>query len=312
MALRKDRQVPSLYFGRPGNLMTLPWPKSGIEKAYERQTFDFVTGSGYHQVSSLAAGSRPYTLSWDALHVDNFAKISQYRIGVNGPAPWALIDPSAPNLFLPNQSAATGLYNEARDFQTSTGAANEGSLSSNASATYIHRAQGSRSLRWLFPVAAAVTPVLIASTAYRSWGGIPGVAGLSYAFSSWVRADGIVDSAITLGLRLRWIDSAGATISESSGGNVGITPTWTRLSVIGTAPAGTYFVEPRWVADGSTITIGGSIYIDEPLVEQDSVLNDWAPGTGVRPVEIVDLGEGVPFEARFRTGVTMTLQELAR
>lgn len=312
MALRTMRQVPSLYFGRPGKLLTLPWPKSGIDKPYERQTFDFVTGSGYHQVSSLAAGSRPYTISWDALHVDNFVKLSQYRIGMNGAAPWAFIDPSAPNLFLPNQSAATGLLNEAREFQTLGGATSEGTLSSNADSTYIHRAQGSRSLRWLFTVTPVVTPVLIASTAYRSWAGIPGVAGLPYAFSSWVRADGVVDSAITLGLRLRWIDSAGATISESSGGNIGITAAWTRLSVTGTAPAGTYFVEPRWVADGSTITVGGSIYIDEPLVEQDSVVNDWAPGTGVRPVEILDLGEGVTFEARMRTGVTMTLRELAR
>lgn len=312
MALRRERQVPALYFGRPGNLVTLPWPNSGIDKPYERQTFDFVTGSGYHQVSSLAAGSRPFDVKWDVLHIDNFAKLSQYRIGLNGPAPWALIDPSAPNLLLPNQSAATGLYNDSREFQTATGAANEGTLTSNSNPTYIHRAQGVRSLRWLFPVAAAVTPVFVPSTAYRSWTGVPAVVGLPYTFSCWIRTDGIVDSAMTVGVRLRWLDSAGATISESSGGNIAINNTWTRLSVTGTAPAATYFVQPRWVGDGSTITVGGSMYIDEPLLEQDSIVNDWAPGTGVRPVEIVGLEEGVPFETRMRTGASMTLRELAR
>jgi hypothetical protein len=56
---------------------------------------------------------------------------------------------------------------------------------------------------------------------------------------------------------------------------------------------------------------GGSLYIDEPMLEQDSVLNEWAVGAGIRPVEIVALGEAVPFEARFRTGTAMTLRELA-
>jgi hypothetical protein len=312
MALRTARQVPAIYFGRPGKLVSLPWPKGGIDKPYDRLTFDFVTGSGYHQVSSLSAGSRSYTISWEALHSDNFAKLAQYRTGMNGAGPWTIIDPSAMNLFLPNQSAATGLYNEARDFQTLTGLSNEGSLSSNSDASFIFRAQGSRSLRWLFPVAAATVPVLLASTAYRSWPGIPAVVGLPYTFSSIMRADGIVDSAITVGLRLRWLDSTGAQISESTSGNIPITAAWTRLTATGTAPANTYFVEPRWIAVGSTITTGASIYIDEPLLEQDSVVNDWAPGTGVRPVEIVDLGEVVPFEARFRTGASMTLRELAK
>lgn len=312
MALRRERQVPTVYFGRPGKLLSLPWPKGGIDKPYDRQTYDFATGSGHHQVSSLSTGSRPYTLGWEILHIDNFAKLSQYRIGVNGAGPWALIDPSAPNLFLPNQSAATGIYNEAREFQTLTGLANEGSLSSNADPSFIFRTQASRSLRWQFPVAAATVPVLLPSTAYRSWTGVPAVVGLPYTFASQMRADGIVDSAITVGLRLRWLDSAGAQISESSGGNIPITAAWSRLSVTGTAPAGTYFVEPRWIAVGSTITTGASVYIDEPLLEQDSVLNDWAPGTGVRPVEIVGLGEGTPFEARMRTGASMTLREVAR
>jgi hypothetical protein len=62
---------------------------------------------------------------------------------------------------------------------------------------------------------------------------------------------------------------------------------------------------------GSTVTVNGSIYIDEPMLEQDTVLNDWAPGTGLRPVEILSLTDSVPFNARFRQGASMVLRELA-
>jgi len=47
------------------------------------------------------------------------------------------------------------------------------------------------------------------------------------------------------------------------------------------------------------------------MLEQDSVVNAWAPGTGIRPVEITDLNDAVPFEARFRQGLTLNLRELA-
>lgn len=86
---------------------------------------------------------------------------------------------------------------------------------------------------------------------------------------------------------------------------------WTRLSVVGVAPVGAAYLQPLFVALGSTITTGASIYIDEPLLEQDTVVNDWSPGTGVRPVEILGLPEVVPFASRFRTGLVMSVRELA-
>jgi hypothetical protein len=66
------------------------------------------------------------------------------------------------------------------------------------------------------------------------------------------------------------------------------------------------------VLDGTTMAVGGAVFIDEVLWEQDSVVNNWAVGSGIRPVELVGLGETVPFEARFRTNVQMTLRELAK
>jgi hypothetical protein len=308
---RSGRQVPNVYFGRPGSLVTLPWPRGDQDSPYDRLTYDFVTGAGQHAVSSMVYGSRSFTVNWEALHVDNYALIEQYRIGVNGAGPWAYIDPSRPNLLMPNQSAAGGLTNDASQWKTLTGAANEGQLSANSDPTFIHRTRGTRSLRWLFNVSAATVPVLLFTTPYRNWPGIPAVADLPYSFASWMRADGIVDSSITAGIRLRWLTAAGAEISETSSGNLTVTGTWQRITATGTAPANTAYVEPRYVATGSSITTGASLYIDEPLLEQDSVVNDWAPGTGVRPVEIVGLPETVPFDVRMRTGLSLELRELA-
>ncbi|MET0416845.1 MAG: hypothetical protein ABW022_12580 [Actinoplanes sp.] len=289
----------------------MPWPKGDLERPYERQTYDFLTGAGNHAVSSLSTGSRIYAVNWEVLHADTFARVEQYRTGMNGPGPWAFIDPAAPNLLPANVSAATGLYSNATGFVSAGGSS--GTISSNLDPTYIHRVGGYRSIRWRWNVAAATTPVLGISPGYRSWWGQPVAPALSYAWSSWIRADGVVDSSITTAMKLQWLDAAGVQVgSVATTGALTVTASWQRLSVIATAPAGTAYVNPTWEVTGSSVTTNASLYIDEPLLEQDSVVNDWAPGTGIKPVEIVSLGEVAPFAARFRTGTAMALRELAR
>jgi hypothetical protein len=309
---RAERQVPNVYFGRPGSLVTLPWPRGDEERSYDRLTYDFVTGSGAHQVSTLLEGSRPFSIKWDALHYDNFAKIEQYRTGMMGVGPWTYIDPASTNLVPANVASATSLANSTRHFSGITALADNGVLSSQADPTYIHRTGASRSLRWRWNVTASTNPQIYPTPPYRSWYGIPAVVGLPYIWSSWMRADAIVDSSITASMRLHWLDAAGAELSQNSTGNLTVTGTWQRLSVTATAPANTAYVKSSWIATGSSITTGASLYIDEPLLEQDSVLNDWAPGTGLRPVEIVDLTESVPFSVRMRQNVQLQLRELAR
>jgi hypothetical protein len=307
---RSERQVPNVYFGRPGKLVTLPWPRGDLDRTYDRQTFDFITGSGYHQVSSLSAGSRTYTIQWNALHLDSFIKLGQYRIGANGPGPWVLIDPSAPNLLPTNIGAASGLF--ANNTQMVVGAVTNGVPGSNSLPAFIHRTEGYRSMKWAFTTGPIDTnPIFEMTPMYRSWFGQPVVPGLSYSFSSWLTVDGVVETNATVAIKMIWTDAAGATLSTSSGGDTSIT-TWTKLTVTATAPAGAVYAKPVYVALGSSLAVNGIIYIDEPLWEQDSVVNVWAPSTGIRPVEIVELKEVVPFEARFRTAVSMTLRELAR
>jgi hypothetical protein len=307
--VRLDRNNPDLWFGFPGKLLKLPWPRGGVTKPYERQTYDFVTGSGVHAVSSLSTGSRIYDLAWSALHVDSFAKLEQFRTGMNGPGPWVLIDPSAPNLLPPNVAAATGLYADASELDSALGS--QGVPLSNADATFVHRAQGYRSIRWYFSVAAAASPSLGVVPLYRSWPGHPVVPSTSYTWSSWVRPDNILDSSVQVSMRLQWLGANGSQLSESTSGDITVTG-WQRLSVTATSPSNAVYVRPVWIGVGATITTGASIYIDEPLLEQDNVVNDWAPATGIRPVEIVALPDTVPFAGRFRTGATMSLRELAR
>lgn len=309
--VRADRNYPNVYFGRPGALVTLPYPRGDMSKDYDRSVYDFVTGSGEHQVSSIAGGSRLRTLNWKALHVDNYALIERYWTGMAGVGPFVFIDPSDRNLLLPNQASATSTFYDTRHW-TSPTLATQGTLLSNGSGgTTQHSVYNSRSLRWLFgtgPVSSF--PVLLLGSPYRNWPGYPVVPGLSYVWSAWARPDGVVDSAITMAAKLQWLDATGTLITELSGGDVAMT-TWTRHSVTGVAPSNAVYALPLFVATGSTITVNGSIYIDEPMLEQDTVLNNWAPGTGLRPVEILNLTDSVPFNARFRQGVSMVLRELA-
>lgn len=309
--MRAERQVPSVYFGRPGSLVQVPWPRGDVEKPYSRQVFVFETGGGQNAVSILASGARAYQMHWNALHLDNFNLLAQYWSGGMGVGPWVLIDPSVPNLLLPNQSSASAAFGDTTGFKTVGGAAADGTILSNTSATFIHRTGSQRSIRWQFTVGAATTPQLTFNPPYRNWFGIPVVVGLPYAFSLWARPDGTVDSSITMAAKIQWMDSAGATLSTSTGGDIVVGAAMTKLSVTATAPANAAYAMPYLNSTGSTITTGASIYADEFLFEQDSAFNSWAPGTGCRAVEIIAFPDTVPFETRMRRAIDVTILELA-
>lgn len=303
---RANRNYPSVYFGRPGALVTLPWPRGEIDKPYDRPVFEFETGGGEYLASSLPTGSREFSLAWNALHVDNYALLEQFWTGMNGQGPWVFIDPTQTNMMRQNQASATNLFRDNRQFVASAGV-----LQSNNVPAYVHRLGATRSLRWSFSSTPGGTPTLTLTYPYRSWYGFPAVPGLPYTLSCWMRPDGSVDTDITVAVKLTWIDAAGAQIgAQLSGGDLS-TVGWQRRSIGGVAPPGTAYVSPSWVITGSSVTAGGSLFLDEPMLEQDDVLNTWAPGTGLRAVEITSLTDSAPFDGRFRRGVVMTLRELA-
>lgn len=306
--VRASRNYPSVYFGRPGALVTLPWPRGEISKAFDRPVFDFETGAGEHRISTLVSGSREFTLSWNALHVDNYSLLEQYWTGMMGQGPWAFIDPSQTNMLRLNQSSATNVYRDNRHFTV-----NLGGILSNATGGDIHRVGATRNAEWLFSSApGATTPTLSLNPPYRSWYGFPAVPGLPYTVSSWIKTPSAsTDASITLAVKLAWLNAAGSQISQLSDGDTAVTTVWVQRTIGGVAPAGTAYAKPTWVVTGSSVAAGGAIVLDELMLEQDSVVNPWAPGTGLRPVEILDFSDNAPFDGRFRTGVSMTLRELA-
>jgi hypothetical protein len=184
--MRASRIWPNVYFGKPGALTTLPWPRGDLDRPYEKLTADFVTGSGQHMVSSLAQGSRPFTVNWQAMHSDSFAGIEQYWVGAMGAGPWVFIDPSVNNMLMPNQAAASNVLYDTTGFVTNTTAAGHGTLLSNTAAAFIHRTGATRSLRWQFPVTPLTNPQINITAPYRNWSGMPVVPGLPYVFSLWI------------------------------------------------------------------------------------------------------------------------------
>jgi hypothetical protein len=306
MALRTDRQQPNVYFGRPGSLVTLPWPRGDLDSTLDRQTFDFLNGAGGHRVSSLIGGSRQFSVNWNALHVDNYALIEKYWLGTMGQGPWVFHDRQRTNMLSLNQSSATNGWYDTRGFVP---AATSGVVSSNSAASFIHRTGATRSLRWLFS-GTITAPSLSLPGLYSAWSGIPVVEGLPYMFSCWMTPDGVVDSSITVSVRLRWLTATGSTISETNGGDTACT-TWQNRTVTATAPSTAAYVLPLIVGTAASITSNSSLYIDELMLEQDSVANPWAPGSGVWPVEILGLSDSTPFAARFRKSPTLVLRELA-
>jgi len=307
VVVRASRYWPNLYFGRPGALTTLPWPRGGVDRPYEKQVADFATSTGQHVVTSQAQGSRLLTLNWTAMHADNYALVEQYWVGMQGLGPWALADPSVNNMLMPNQASTTNNLYDTTGFKTSGGTAAEGTLFS--SSTLIQRSGATRALQWSFPVAALTTPVLLLNTPYRNWYGYPVVQGLSYTWSCYLSPDGVVDTSVTGSVRLRWLDSGGNFISEATSATVAIT-TWQQLSATGTPPSNAVYCQPCVVLTGSSITTGGSLFLDSMQLEQDSVVNSWAPGSGMRAVEIISLTDTVPFDAKWRAPITMVLREL--
>ncbi len=303
-----DVYVPDFHFGRPGSLVTLPWPVGGLGKPAEAMVNDFVTGSGAHRVSRLLRTPRIHQINWENLRYDTFSVIEAFHLGHNGVGPWAFLDPSAINLLTTSQASATSDRNSVRGF--SNIASNHGVLSSNSSSTFIHRAGAPRSLRWQWPTAPTASPRLDVDSVYTTWYGVPCVVGKPYTWSAWVRPDGVVDSSIQVEAKIQWRDSTGATVGSEATGGVQTVTGWTRLTCTSTAPAGSAFCSPRLVAVGATITTGASLYVDEPQLEQATAATDWRPGSGVYPVSILGLSEAVPWAATWRAGPQLTLREI--
>jgi len=106
----------NVYFGAPGSLLTLPWPRGGIGGTRGRNVSQFLLGSGGQQVWKTLSGKRTYQLGYQSLDYATFAQLEAFDQGHNGPGPFAILDPGRRNLLTANQSAATSLTNDTTGF----------------------------------------------------------------------------------------------------------------------------------------------------------------------------------------------------
>lgn len=293
----------SIYFGLPGSLTTITWPKGGLANPRTRATSTFTLGSGGQQVWKTLNGKRSYTLNYGALDLATFTQLQAYDQGHMGPGPFVLLDPGQRNQLTANQSSATSLMNSADNF---TVAGTGGVLSS--SSALVRR--GPRSLLWTLSVGNPATATVSLDPPTTDWPGTP-VASRQYSFGFWAQTQ--VDASVTLRAVLTWLDAAGNTLSAATGSPTAATTSgWTQITVTGTPPASTAFVNASISASGSTISAGAKVFMDQfQLNEGASVDTSWTPGTGVFPVIPISLSEQQQWMfPDYRVGPVLLLAEV--
>src|SRR5688572_24126545 len=199
-----------MYLGRPGNLVAIPHPRRGVQRTRVRPRAVFATASGGNRMSQLPGGKRQITLTWSQLWYETYAALEAIDQGHEGVGPFVLIDPATVNLLTVNQSAVTGELNSTDNF---TVAGSGSSIASDSSVLD----RGPRSLRWNF--AATSTGTLTLDSPSPDWHGFPVVAGKAHRF--WFTARGAgTDAIMTMTPAITWLDTAGATVSTTTGSGV--------------------------------------------------------------------------------------------
>lgn len=100
-----------IYFGRLGNLASIPHPK-GIFDATRTRMYDvFELGAGGVRVDQMTGGARTYVIPYEGLTGAAFATLQAYADGLEGPGPFALLDPGQRNMLPSNIAGATSVTN---------------------------------------------------------------------------------------------------------------------------------------------------------------------------------------------------------
>jgi hypothetical protein len=271
--------MSTIYFGKPGSLITLHHARGGHDTTRDRPLGQFRTGDGGYASERRLHGARKYVLGYESLSRDDFHAILAYDQGHNGVGPWALLDPGQINMLTVNQSSATSHLNDTDNF---TVAGSGWGLSSSPA---LFR-RGPRSLR-LLATYANQTASLTLNPPYAGWYGIP-VADRDHTFGLYART--AVDSAISVAARIAYLDSAGATLSTTTGSVVTAgTGAWSQVYVTANADASAAYCNLTVIASGASA--GALLYLDEFQLEAASAPTEWTPGTGVLPVVIEQLDE---------------------
>jgi len=100
-----------IYLGRPGALAALRSPRGTFEATRQRRTAAFELGVGGASVDQMIGGARTYTINYEQLTRDDWTTLQAYLDGLEGPGPFALLDPGQRNMLPGNIAGATSVTN---------------------------------------------------------------------------------------------------------------------------------------------------------------------------------------------------------
>lgn len=295
----------AIYFGLPGKVRKLWDPTGGMLVTRELMSSVFRTGGGGARTKKALNGPRQYELNYAALGRKTFEYLNTVHQGAYGPGPFVLIDPGRRNLLTANQSSCTSQSNDARDF-TVAGAG--GSLSSDSTFT----TPFPRVLKWSFATTTPAAATLTLDKPSRVWPGIP--LALPYIRPLTFSVSAVASTGpVNFQLAIRWLDSAGATLSTATSSM--ITPStsvFNRYSVSATPPATAYYVLCLVLPDVSTIASGEALNFSGFMLNEGLIADaDWQLGTGVYPVQTIELPEKYGFaEPGMLVAPVLSLQEV--
>lgn len=272
-----------LYLGPLGTALTaIRAPQPGMDRSPS-------AGEGVHEL--LAGGyatdrsphlCRQWQMSW-GWDDDTWWILSGFASGQLGIGPYAMYEPAMVNLLTPNQASGT------EAFKTTLGFSCDATEALASTSTFAQQAR--RSLKWSLP--ASVTSGILTLAAPQSLIGWP-VAPSSYAFSAYCRTGASGDTSFSVTMALRWLDAAGAQVSESVNTASTVTTAFVQLSLSASPPATAVYVVPRIKVTAASVSAGADLHIDQAQLQLGGTVTTWRSGEGPALVGLGRLRETVP------------------
>lgn len=229
-----------IFFGRLGRLAAIRSPRGSVSANRQRRISTFELGAGGTAVDQMVGGARTFQIQYEQLTREDWATLEAFAQGLEGPGPFAILDPGQRNRLPANMSGATSVTNDTDNFSVA------GTGSSIASSSTYQDA-GPRSLAWTMvnaSAAASGTDALTPDWPSTSFPyGVPAVVGQSVCFSCWVRGGG-ADPTVSLTPQLIYRSITGAILSTTSGTPVVTSSSaFAQMFVTAVAPASTVYAD---------------------------------------------------------------------
>lgn len=273
-----------MWIGKPGAFFELPDPTGEM-------TADPDLGATVHDLLQGKAVdfrggrvTRTYTAQFEGITADDWSVLHGLVTRQYGRGPWTVYrSETRENLLTPQQASGSTVENDNSGFLAA------GTGETLTSQTTTVRTAGMSALAWALPTSPS-GGILQYVSPYDDLDGWATQAGHVWAFGAYVRTGASGDTAFDVRAVLRWLDSAGALISESTGTYTAITNSgFTRVSVAATAPANAAYVEPRVQIDLTDISGGSTatLYVADAQLELASALSAQIAGSGPPRVSLL-------------------------